>query len=345
MNKERIIKILFFSLIIWNLILTVTIAKQNRQTEIVNEYNVTGFSTDFTKVIDKDISSVVTVKAEGSISTGFIYKQIEDKVYIVTSFHGISDKRNIIVSLANNVNVNATLINKNDYADVAILEISLPYEINVLSFDDASSLKPGEFLISIGTAGSNNYSQSIELGMFSSLRTIDNSVTINSKTKKYYLDVIQISSDLSQGYSGSPLINMEGDVVGMITMSLNDDTDFAVTSNEIKIIADKAINGDNTNKYDLGIKGSYVKNMPMYLKSNLNINIDTTYGLYVEEIKDNLISYFAGIRTGDIITEINGTKLNNFNDFLNVCYTHSDVLTYKIIRNNEEFEFVVNIND
>lgn len=345
MNKERIIKILFFGLIIWNLILTITIAKQNVQKEIVNEYNVSGFSTDFTKVIDKDISSVVTVKAEGNISTGFIYKQIEDKVYIITSSHGVSDKRNIVVSLANNINVNANLISKNDYADVAILEISLPYEINTLKLDDASVLKPGEFLVSIGTAGSNNYSQSVELGMFSSLRTINNSITVNSKTKRYFLDVIQLSSDLSQGYSGSPLINMEGDVVGMITMSSDNDIVFAITSNEIKIIADKAINGDNTNKYDLGIKGSYIKTMPMYLKTNLNISINTSYGLYVEEIKDNLISYYAGIRVGDIITEINGTKLNSFNDFLNVCYTHSDMLAYKVIRNNEEIEFVVNIND
>ena len=345
MNKERIRKILFIGLAIWCLILTVTIAKQNRQKEIVNEYNVSGFSTDFTKVIDKDISSVVTIKADGDVSTGFVYKQVEDKVYIVTSSHGISDARNIVVSFANNMNINATLLGKNDYADIALLELSLPFEINSLKFDDVTLLKPGEFLISIGTAGSSKYAQSIELGMFSSIRNIKNSITVDSKTKEYYLDVIQITSDLTKGYSGSPLINMEGDVVGMITMSIDDEINFAITSNEIKLVADKIIAGENANKYDLGISGSYIKNMPMYLKTNLNINIDTIYGLYIEEIDDDSISYFTGIRNSDIITEINGIKLNSLNDYLNICYTHSDVLSYKIIRNGEEIEFVVNIDD
>lgn len=348
MKNNRLIYILITLLTIWCIGLTVFNINQEKQENnaVINQYEINGFSTDFTKIVDEKQASIVSINASGSISTGFVYKQENDLTYIITCYHSIADANNIFVYFKNGSGFEAKIVGTNAYADIAVLSVSLPYEIEPLLLADADTVSSGEFVISIGTPSSLEYSNSVEIGMVSnSIRTIENNIDFNDENIVYYLDVIQLSSNLKPGYSGSPILNMNGEVIGVVTMSLDERFNFAVTSNETEIIADKLIAGQDIKKYQLGIKGTYIEDMPMYEKTNLDLPVDVTYGLFVDRLMDNSVTLLAGVKTNDVILQINKTKLNNINDYLNIVYSETDAIEYTVFRNGETLTYKVNIND
>ena len=348
MKNNKLIYLFIIIIAIWCLVLSFG-QKDNKQdinNEVINQVNVTGFSTDFTRIVEDNKDSIVTINCDGKLSSGFVYKQEENNVYILCSYHGVADANNYAVSFSSGYKTNAELVGTNIYLDLAVLKIDTPYEIKALEFGDEELLKAGEFVICIGTPKTIDFEQSVEMGMVSNnIKSIENNVSVNDENIIYFIDLIQLSANIKNGYSGSPVLNMNGEVIGMITMSYNDEINFATTAHEIKIVADNIINGIEYKKYQLGISGSYVKQMPLFERSNLNLSVDTISGLYINKIKESSILYLAGLRQGDIISKINSVEINNRIDYLNVVYTNADSFEIEYIRNNEIQTVKVDIND
>lgn len=335
-KNNRLIYILILILSVWLMVLSFrpnsTVSKQ----EIVNEYNVSGFSTDFTKIIEENSSSVVSISADGNVLSGFIYRQDGDKVYVLTAYHGIEDAGNITVIFGSSYSVNAIMKGYDVYTDLAVLELESPYQVSPAKIGDATLLKKGEFIICIGTPVSLDYAGSIQLGMIADERlTVENSISVNYETHEYYLDVIELSSALIPGYSGGPLFNMNGEVTGMITMSLDDRISFALTANEIRTAADRIITEQEGEKTNYGIKGTYIKEMRNYEKANLNLDIQTISGLYVQKVMDNSLASIAGVKSGDVVLKINDVSLDGLNEYLQVSYQPYESYSFEILRNGE----------
>lgn len=348
MKNNRLIYLLIIIITIWCVVLSVGTKNINTNNSevVINETKVSGFSTDFTEVVDKTVSSIVTINASGSISSGFVYKQENNDVYIVTSYHSLSEANSYYVYFKSGFSINAELIGKDIYSDIAVLKINSPYIIDSLIIGDSQLLKSGEFIISIGTPETLEYANSVELGLISNaVYMIENSISYNETKYNYYLDAVQISANLKPGYSGSPIINMAGEVVGLVTMSLNEKTVFALTSNEMQIIADKIIDREEVKKYQLGIKGLYIENMPLYERSNLNLSVDTINGLYVSKVMDNSICALAGIKPGDVILSINSTSINNFVDTLKATYENTAAFEFVVLSNGMQNTLRIDIND
>ena len=336
-QSNRLIYILILILAVWMTALSFRSDKNdvNRQ-EIVNEYSVSGFSTDFTRVVEENSSSVVSISADGSVLSGFIYQQEEETVYVLTAYHGIEDAGNITVILGSSYSVNAIPAGYDIYTDLAVLQLECPYQVTPVKIGDATRLKKGEFVISIGTPVSLDYAGSVQLGMISDERlTIENNIYVDYVPHDYYLDVIGLSSVMVPGYSGGPLLNMNGELVGMNTMSLDEQNSFALTANEIRIVADRIIAQQETVKANYGIKGTYIKEMPNYEKANLNLDIQTISGLYVQRVLDDSLASAAGVRAGDVLIRINDTLLDGLNDYLQVSYMPEEVYTFEVLRNAE----------
>lgn len=348
MKNNRLLYLLIIILTIWCIVLTTMVTNKTDEVsnQIINEVEINGFSTDFTKIINEKSSSIVSINANGTIGSGFVYKQDGEDIYILSAYHTIADANSYYVYFANGMHLSAALIDKNIYADLALLQVKSPYNIDTLKLADSTLLKAGEFVVSIGTPISLEYDNSVELGMISNpLRTVENSITVLDEKINYNLDVIQLSSNLKPGFSGSPLLNMAGEVVGMVTMSLKDGYNFAITSNEIKLMADRMIAGQKIVKYQLGIMGSYIKDMPMFEKSNLNISVETINGLYVEKLIDNCAALNAGVKVGDVILSINGVELNTMSDYLNVVYNETQNFEFLVLRDGQTILFRIEIND
>ena len=338
--RKNVIICLFSITFIWLLIVSsITISNNNNNNNTnIEEVRVTGFSTDFSEVIKNIKSSMVAVEQNGKVSSGFIYKKKDDLVYVATSFHGISESENVNVTFNNGVKVNGKVYGNDLFADVALLECDFPFDVQELKFGDSTLLKDGEFVLSIGTNNSMDYAFSNKFGMVSkNYQEIKNQISFNEENYEYYLGLIQLSGDFTSGYSGAPVLNMNGELVGSILMQ-DDDITFALTGDELKTVLDCLYNNLSYRRVNFGFKGKYIKDLKNYEVNSLNINVDLSDGYYVSEVLPFSFASKIGILKADVITKINDVKLVDSNSLLSLMYSEELNFTFEIIRNGEKIK-------
>lgn len=349
MKKDRLIYLLVIILVIWNIILTTVLIKNynsnSENTVQIVENNINGFSTDLTEVVKKCQSSIVTIETDSSLLSGLIYSQDEDNLYIVSCYHGVSDVDNIKVILDSGKELEGTIKGFDILSDICVIEVKTDLMASPVEIGDNTLLKSGEFLITLGTLKKLDYSQSTALAMVSNkLRTISNSISVNEETYDYYMEVIQLDSNVTNGFSGSPVFNMIGQVEGIISMK-DDNVIFATPINEIKIIADNIIKDNEYMKISLGIKGDYISDLETYQKNQLNIPLDVNSGYYVKNIKLNSLANATDIKAGDIIESVNNISINNSKNMLSIEYSNERTFEFEIIRDNEKLTLLGSISD
>ena len=338
--RKNVIICLFSITFIWLLIVSsIAISNNNNNNNTnIEEVRVTGFSTDFSEVIKNTKSSMVAVEQNGKVSSGFIYKKKDDLVYVATSFHGISESENANVTFNNGVKVNGKVYGSDLFADVALLECDFPFDVQELKFGDSTLLKDGEFVLSIGTNNSMDYAFSNKFGMVSkNYQEIKNQISFNEENYEYYLGLIQLSGDFTSGYSGAPVLNMNGELVGSILMQ-DDDITFALTGDELKKVLDCLYNNLPYRRVNFGFKGKYIKDLENYEVNSLNINVDLSDGYYVSEVLPFSFASKIGILKADVITKINDVKLVDSNSLLSLMYSEELNFTFEIIRNGEKIK-------
>lgn len=344
MKKVNIFIVL---LLVWNIALTAYVLYFKSTNTTITEENVSGFSTDLTKVAEDSKSSVVVVESSFGKQSGFIYKQQDDKAYIVTTFHGIGDSDVASITFLNGKTFTANIEGYDFRSDIAILSIEVPYKLNVVKCGDNEFLKSGEFIINIGTSADGNYINDIELGIISnSLININDNVTYDREKYSFNKEVISISLNVKEGYSGSPIMNMNNEVVGMVEMSNDNNGIYAITVNEIKLVADSILNGKEINKLNLDISGDYVKTLKEYERNMYALPLDISNGYYVKTVYSTGLASKLGLLNGDIIISINDKAINTQKDLLNILYgENGNELTLSVVRNNEYIELKGLIND
>ena len=133
--SKKIISILLVLLLVWDIILTVSFFKHqdgNNDTS-VEEYRVSGFSTDLTMVADEIKSAVVSVRNGELLSTGFIYKKEDTKVYVLTSYHGDINSNAFDVVFDSGFRCSGRLFGYDSLLDLAILEMDVDEYIEYCS--------------------------------------------------------------------------------------------------------------------------------------------------------------------------------------------------------------------
>ena len=346
--RKNVLICLFTILFLWLIavsIATFSTSDNSTNSQTITEYKVSGFSTDFSEVIEACKSEIVAIEQMGSVSSGFIYKSENDIVYIVTSFHGVSESEDVSLTFNSGAKANGKVLGYDIFADVAIVECSFPYLVNVSKIGDSTLLKDGEFVLSIGTNGSLDYAFSSKFAMVSS-RYIEilNHITFNEKDYEYYLGVEQLSGDITSGYSGAPVLNMNGEIVGMITME-DEDKILSLTSDELKTVADRIIDSSDYTRINFGFRGKYICDLENYEVNSLNINIELTSGYYVSDILPLSFAANIGILKGDVILKINDIEISDYDSMLDLIYSEASEYTFDILRDNESIRLIGTISN
>ena len=348
-HSNRLLIIIIIALVIWNIFLTVSLADRRpnnpNQQENVTNVSVTGFSTDLSNVVASCSDATVAISSGSNISSGFIFRSLEDRFYVVTTYHTIVDDKATVL-LDNFTKLEATVKGHDLYSDIAVLEVMSNYEVETVKLGDSDLLKAGEFVILLGTSNNFEYANIPEVAMVANpLKTINNVFSHEGSTHTNYLCCIQLSNNLQSTYSGSGVFNMNGELVGIATNKSSPNESNALTINELKKIAEDIISDGVVSKRLLGIKGTYVSSMPSYLKSNLGINIEQLNGLYVENVLANSLANVFGINNGDLIVSINGKTITDFSSYLDVIYSKDSEYDFEIVRNGENISIKEVVND
>ena len=261
--------------------------------------------------------------------------------YVVTNAHVVENATEITVSLQDGNTYNARLAGVDNVADVALVKIDDKVDFPFVTLGDSKDIIIGEWCIALGNP----------FGLFDVNKKPTATVGIISGTnldfgaKKdgtVYQDMIQTDASINHGNSGGPLINGEGKVIGINTFIFTGSNvdqgsiglGFAIPINRIKeIVLELKQFGKVDRYYETGLS---VQNLDPYIAKVLKL--DVTSGVIVTEVKTNSAGDKSGILVGDVLLEVNKTKITSVHTITNLIYENfykaGDELEFKVVREN-----------
>jgi serine protease Do len=266
-----------------------------------------------------------------SLGSGFI---ISSDGYIFTNNHVVEKADKIKVKLAGGKEYDAEVKGKDPTTDIALIKIKPEGSLTVVEFGDSDKLRIGEWVFAIGNPF--GLEHTVTAGIVSAKERVIGSVP--------YDNFIQTDASINPGNSGGPLFNMEGKVIGINTaiVAQGHGIGFAIPINTAKsILADLKTKGSVTRGW-LGI-------------SIQDITEDIAENLKLKDVKGALVGHIfegdpadkAGIKTGDIIVEIAGKKIQDSHELMRIvaALTVGEKITVKILRDGKEKTLPVTVGE
>lgn len=292
-------------------------------------------------VLEPDDESIFDfyVTKKWGLGTGVI---ISDNGYILTNQH-LANKINslVTVTLNNGKSVQGKVVWNEKNIDLAIIKIN-ETGLTPISIGDSDEIVVGEEVIAIGNPLGIEFQRSATKGIISGInRTLKIEDNISSVIME---DLIQTDASINTGNSGGPLLNANGEVIGINTVKISsaEGIGFAVPINVVKPIIEKFILNNNFSEAYLGIY-AYDNTILSYVGSNSN-NIN---GIYVANVIENSPAEKAGINVGDIITQVDNHKFTKMMELREYLYSKNpgDKIILSTTRNNSMRNFTITLSE
>jgi S1-C subfamily serine protease len=334
----------------------------NNPSNITYFYNETSLSNIYNNVKDSivEITGIVSYQSFFSIQyskvqgSGFVY-EYEDENYVITNNHVVTDPSDIVVTFENGNSYPAEVIGSDPYSDLAVLTFDAPInEFQPLDITSSSYLNVGDPVIAIGNPL--GLDSTMTIGIVSQVgRTIEESLAGNFPIA----NIIQTSAAINPGNSGGPLLNYQGQVIGITTAIIADSEGlgFAIPSNTILKEIESLINtGSYIDHSLLGISGV---DMTYYIADEIGVNI--TYGWIIAQVTPGSGADQAGLKGGnqqitiidesiiiggDILIAIDDNKVTNGDYLISYLEEHTipgQIVNLTIIRDNLELNVPVEL--
>ena len=283
-------------------------------------YSMFGYGDDSDSSSSSSSKKSLTLYSEGS---GVIYTTASGKGYIVTNNHVISGAAKVKVILASGKTIAATVVGKDATSDLAVLSIDSKYVTQTASFGDSSALQSGQTVIAVGSPEGSEYASTVTQGIVSSpSRTL----TYNGNQ----MTVIQTDAAINSGNSGGPLVNSDGQVIGINSMKLSSSTSgdsvegmgFAIPSNEVVTIINQLVKNGKITRPQLGVMVAALDELNSYYKKQMGISSSLKKGLYVAKVTKGGAADKAGMKKGDVILKADGKTVNDVATLHNILYNH-----------------------
>ena len=303
--------------------------------------NLADYSNTSIQVASEVLPSIVGISVKYNVTTFFGTTEAEaagsgiiisEDGYIVTNNHVISSENSssyysileatgIAVTLyGEETEYPATIVGTDAYTDLAVLKIECDGLVPA-TLGDSDSVQVGEFAMAIGDPL--GMSSTVTTGIVSALNR-----EIESEDGTVYV-TIQTDAAINSGNSGGALVNADGKVIGINTLKLGgngiEGMGFAIPINSAKSVIDQLIEFQEVKRPSLGITGTAITKDQA---ERYNIPV----GVYVESVDSEGSAGKAGIKVGNIITELNGTKVTNVTELNRAKnnYKIGDEVTIKI---------------
>ena len=265
-------------------------------------------------------------ESELGLGTGFI---VSEDGYIVSNAHVTGEKYSkCYITLENGTNYDGTVAWSDTNLDLSIVKIEAK-NLPCMILGDSSKIRVGETVYAIGNPIGYEFRRTVTSGIVSAK---NRTIKIDENEKSSYMtDLIQTDATINPGNSGGPLIYPNGDIIGINTVKISsaEGIGFAIPINVVKGVIESFKNTGSFEQTTIGIY-AYDKDVIPYLNSNINFS----EGIYIAELTKNGPAESAGLKQGDIITEIDSKKLSTMNDLREYIYTKKvgDIVNLQISR-------------
>ena len=312
--------------------------KIKRAVVTVEAYQKSDNSIDSIFGFSSGSSEETTSESEGS---GVIYKKNGNTAYVVTNNHVISGADSFYVMLYSGKRVKATVVGKDSVSDLAVLKIDAKNVEQTATFGNSDNIQVGETALAIGSPMGSEYATSLTQVIISAKkRTLD--ITNSSGVTTGSTTVIQTDAAINSGNSGGPLVNLDGQVIGINSMKLSSNSSssenasvegmgFAIPSNEVVKIINQLVTKGKVSRPALGISGidlDYVSDSAKSDTLKLPDGVDSGVVVMKSDsdspLKDVLSKY-------DVIVSLGGKKVTGISSLKAALYAHKvgDSVTIK----------------
>ena len=320
-----------------------TVQQSNRTAATVSVKKVDG-QTLMTpsEVYASTVNSVVSINCS-AVSTNIFGQQTESASsgsgfiytadgYIVTNQHVVANASSINVTLYNGDTYPATLVGSDSDYDVAVLKIDAK-DLPAVTLGSSTDVNVGDTVLAIGNPlGELTFSMSQGI-----VSCVNRAINVEGTP----FNMIQVDASINPGNSGGPLMNLYGEVVGIVSAKYSSYADttveglgFAIPINDVQsIIKDIIENGSVGNKAYMAITaGTMTQQMAAQYK------INATEGVFVYSVEDGGAGDKAGLKLGDVITKLNDTQITSMEDLsaAKKGFKAGDTVTLTVLRDGKE---------
>ena len=282
-------------------------------------------------LFEKEDNSDSQISSEGS---GVIYKKEGKYAYLVTNTHVINGAKNVDILLADGNKVPGEVVGSDVYSDIAVVRISADKAKAVAEFGDSDKLTVGETAIAIGSPLGTDYANSVTQGIISSQgRNVklkaDNGQNISTRA-------LQTDAAINPGNSGGPLINIQGQVIGITSSKISNNGQtsvegmgFAIPANDVVNIIKQLEEKGKVVRPALGIQMLDLSNLSTSDLSQLKLPEKISGGVLVRSTLENMPASDK-LQRYDVITKIDDTTIESTADLQSALYSHQINDTIKV---------------
>lgn len=320
-----------------------TVQQSNRTAATVNVKKVDGQTLmSPAEVYASTVNSVVSINCS-AVSTNIFGQQTESASsgsgfiytadgYIVTNQHVVANASSINVTLYNGDTYPATLVGSDSDYDVAVLKIDAK-DLPAVTLGSSTDVNVGDTVMAIGNPlGELTFSMSQGI-----VSCVNRAINVEGTP----FNMIQVDASINPGNSGGPLMNLYGEVVGIVSAKYSsyanttvEGLGFAIPINDVQsIISDIMENGSVGNKAYMAITaGTMTQQMAAQYK------INATEGVFVYSVEDGGAGDKAGLKLGDVITKLNDTQITSMEDLsaAKKGFKAGDTVTLTVLRDGKE---------
>ena len=282
-------------------------------------------------LFEKEDNSDSQISSEGS---GVIYKKEGKYAYLVTNTHVINGAKKVDILLADGNKVPGEVVGSDVYSDIAVVRISADKAKAVAEFGDSDQLTVGETAIAIGSPLGTDYANSVTQGIISSQgRNVklkaDNGQNISTRA-------LQTDAAINPGNSGGPLINIQGQVIGITSSKISNNGQtsvegigFAIPANDVVNIIKQLEEKGKVVRPALGIQMLDLSNLSTSDLSQLKLPEKISGGVLVRSTLENMPASDK-LQRYDVITKIDDTTIESTADLQSALYSHQINDTIKV---------------
>jgi S1-C subfamily serine protease len=303
------------------------------------------YSRTLTRVVDKVGSAVVNIRTHksagrdgqrgqesGGSGSGFV---IAPDGFILTNSHVVHGADKLEVTLADGQIFTAALIGEDPESDLAVIRINAAQQLPHVHLADSKAVRVGQIAVAIGSPF--GFQQTVTAGVVSALGR-----SMRSQAGRLIDNVIQTDAALNPGNSGGPLVNSNGEVIGVNTAVIlpAQGICFAIASNTAEFVAAWLIKDGRIRRSWIGVMG---QNAPIHRRVVRFHHLGAEYGVLVTGTEPGSPAARAGLREGDVIVAFAGETVSSIDELHRhlVAGVIGIPTVFTVIRHTEKLEVVL----
>ena len=269
--------------------------------------------------------------------------------HIITNNHVVENADQLSVVMQNGTEYDAEIVGTDPFSDLAVIRVEAGESLTAISFGDSEQLKTGQWVLAFGSPLSENLNNSVTAGIVSAIGRLRSSPS-RRPTRQGEREIspvqnfIQTDAAINPGNSGGPLVNLNGQLVGINTAIASQTggyqgIGFAIPANTVERVATQIIEEGTVRRAQLGVQ--YGPASPSLIE---NENLPSGAAV-IGQVEDGSPAAEAGLQPGDVVTAIEGKPLDNYLQIGNTVASMQpgDEVTLTIRRNGETQEITATL--